>query len=1292
MDSAFFSGWSSGQPDSSIIKSWYLSNDDPNDNPFEFLDLNDRIRAQLTSIKKKLPKPADKIIAALKAYYKAQPEKQQKSDLIYLKFLYEAQALLGQEKLRLDLDTEYPKFMPQIAEHFKPEVLQILEIDQNLHVANIFTELVNIDVLQNLDKESIQEQEKADISLKFMYESRLESIYTKIIIKMLGATQLSQGWQDMSTMINYLNQYPFRLLNKEGVQVPENFYLSAANFINKQLDKKEKAATLLHFFTVIDKIRSNKAGFKDKSDFITAFDAGATILRSINFREDFDYLNSLNVKGVKLNRQFWQILDEKIKGDGSKALSSFLKSAQTSKTIEDFYSTLESIGISAPEIKAEADRIASLCSETKQDKPDEVMSSPYEQAQPLTFSATEYNQLGLKGAKVMKKINNKFLAVENLQAAVIVGSSTNSKSRKDEEHKRVVHYDCDESKTVDLAYNIANDTDPKKVRTENYIACFFNQAFFDKEDLENFLQINYKTDMYNRRLNKSSSSLMDVEDEKEKIRRVMSASRKKGPISGIPREKIINHLEFVYVDVQNYTDMIVTVFDVCSMTKRNILEFIQDVTTTKSPTFYNIYYSLEDAQDEEDVAMLTKTQSMLEDEDQEQDQEQEQEQELLDRIGDYNVSLEERQQEIKDRLTQLKDEETQRILLEKDDDLSHLAAIAEKEKEADEKLDEVKAETARQLKEGQAELDKQKKVKTKNDAYLKFVKGKSGKELETAKEAFETGVTTRMDKINTLDEENEVREAVIKIFADKKRGYEKGLQFGKNKELEKIIVEAQQKVASEKYSNPVEANNHVVELKKLLEDSKTASALGSKAVEPKEVAVAAVALKQNLLDYNLASADAALATVKNVFYGDEENEDEDNTFKVAADKKKKRADAAFKTLIENYEVVNNWLCRFYNNYTKNKDVFFFKEANFTPKQVDEIITIKGLNVPEPAAASPDADAAATALTNAQVDKLVEIGTPMTDGAKVLAEKFNTSLTSLKDKLNTLAKKEEAAKELRVKQTCPQGYEKTDAENWCFNEKLLEKLKEGYTKIKKASASNDAAAKAKAAAEKMQKKGITAEEAAAAATAAAQLKAEAERIAAELKKTPFEQKQARNAAAAAARAAAAEERAKAAKASEKPKFELTKEQTDALLKTRLERGLDQGKESIPAIIANIAQKCFKINRRSSPDLTLEKITEQIKTQYSEPISTWVQTAVTSLAEFNALPTKSTNAQYSKLFKKIKKIQESISSTVKYENDGVLEAINKEGTIEIDISKANTLLEEMKAGVDALKELVPKENAS
>ena len=352
MNSPFFSGWSAAQPDASIIKSWYLSNKDPNDNPFELIDLNDRIRDQLTSIKKKLPVPAD--ISSLKAYYKGQPENQQKSDLIYLNLLHEAQKQV-QDKLTFDLDTEYTKFMPQIAEHFKPEVLKLLEFDQNLHVANIFTELVTIDVIQNLDKDSIQEQEKADISLKFNYESRLESLYTKMIIKMLDTSNtLSEGWQNMSTVINYLNQYPFRLLNKNGVQVPENFYLSAANYISKQ---KNKAEIFLQFFSTLDKIRSNKTGFQDKSDFITAFDAGSKIIRSINFREDFDYLNSLNVKGIQLNRDFWKALDKKIMSDGSKPLSTFLNSAQISKNIEDFYNTLTSVGIDPRELKEESIRI-----------------------------------------------------------------------------------------------------------------------------------------------------------------------------------------------------------------------------------------------------------------------------------------------------------------------------------------------------------------------------------------------------------------------------------------------------------------------------------------------------------------------------------------------------------------------------------------------------------------------------------------------------------------------------------------------------------------------------------------------------------------------------------------------------------------------------------------------------------------------------------------------------------------------------------------------------------------------
>ena len=899
------------------------------------------------------------------------------------------------------------------------------------------------------------------------------------------------------------------------------------------------------------------------------------------------------------------------------------------------------------------------------------MADPSAQAQPLTFSATEYNQLGLKGAKVITKIDNKFLAVVNREAAVIVSSIADSKSRKRAQptDKHIMYYDYDESKTIALSHNIAKDTDPKKVKRENYLACFYNQGFFDKEDLENFLQINY--DVYKRSI---KSAIMDVEDERDKFSRVISASRKKGPISGIPRKKIINHVEFVYVDIQNYTDMIVTVFDVCSMTKENILEFIHDVTRTKSPTFYNIYYSLEDAQEEEDVEMLAHTKPS------EQDSEQDSEQELMDRIDEYNAILEERQEEITSRLTQLKDEETQRILLEKDDDLRHLDAIAAKEKEAADKLDEVKAETAKQLKEAQAELDKQKKAKTKNEAYLKFIKGKASKDLDVAKEAFESAVTSRMDRINTLDEEIKLREEIIKKFADKKRGYEKGLQFGKIKELEKIIVEAQQKLVSGKYSNAEEAKAHVAELKTLLDNSKSALE-NSRA----EVVAAASKLKQNLQDYNLKSAEAALATVKNVYYGDAEEDEEGeysgNKFVSIAAIKKKAADEAFKDLIVNYDTVNNWLCMFYSKYTKNKNVDFFKDAAFSETQVDAIFKIMELNEEEVDAAE-------------QLKVLVEMNVVMKQHAKVLADQFISKLREITEKLNTLAKKEEEAKELR--QTCPLGYERT--ENWCFNEKLLEKLKEGYSKVKRVKEYNAAAAAA-AAAEEARKtkedkpkgdKPQTPEEAAAAAAAAA-AQAEAQRLAEELKKTPYEVHQARIAAKAAAAAAKAEAAAAAAaaKASEKPKFELTPELTAQLFETRLEKSLEQSKESIPAIISNISQKIFKSSRRSG--IKLDEIVQQITTKYQEPITAWIQNAVSSLADFNALPKVGT-PQYNKLYKQIKKLQEPINSTVKYKEDGVLVASNKEGVIEINMSTVNKLLQDMQKGVADLKELVAAATAS
>lgn len=631
-------------PNEFLIKKWYEKSDNTIDNPSQLIDLNDRMKVVFAFLKGQLKandilnyEHISKIIDNLKQYYKNNSEKSQKSDLIFIDLLIQTEinAKLIKPDFRLiitDFDQVCKKFMPQFIEHFKVDKLAILGFEKHMNrdfLSKIRT-YITVDVLENLDKESINEQEKGNTAFKFIYESHLEYIYIEIIITLLKLEPKNFKW-----LTNWFENYPFRMLNKNGLTTPDNFFLSASKYINsKNPDSVKLISRYLTFFYKLKDVRIVPAKhFDSPSDFLDSFDTvipyikigNETItsdinMRSICFREDFDYLNSLLIRNINLNRKFWTALDNKIT---PKPLGFYIKAVSTVRNLDEFFDLIKpKLSLSdnfVKEMKYSIYEQQNLCSpDTSIVKMDIVKNEKDSLLENL--SDDTYTKLKLDGATplILTKIAypsiGKGIAVSGLinNMTKVVKMSESDKSRV----VQIINYadinprnpEYEKALFSILEFTVAADVSTDLIGDKVYMILCQIAFGFEEKKTRQILQLEKAEDPVEEIVERNDVEMIEIHAEAEQVAsnfvddldRLLSTikgstsqeeTQQNEPMAGgaATEERFFHKCTFVNIHKDAITQLD---FDINNMKKQDILEFIKKIISTCPVTYYKLYFSI----------------------------------------------------------------------------------------------------------------------------------------------------------------------------------------------------------------------------------------------------------------------------------------------------------------------------------------------------------------------------------------------------------------------------------------------------------------------------------------------------------------------------------------------------------------------------------------------------------------------------------------------------------------------------------------------------------------------------
>ena len=741
---------------SPIIKKWYEQSDKSIDNPYQLVDLNDRMKELFMFIKGQLKYnnldevQIIKVIDRLKKFYKEQTDKIKKSDIIFIELLIESNRLAVEMNpaqdfnYNIDLDKDFKKFMPQIAEHFKPAQLLQLNFQDflNKDFLTEFKKIVTIDVIENLDKASIEEQEKGGLLYKFQYESHMEYLYIQIIIKMLETEYI----ENLNPISNWLENYPFRMLNKNGANVPDNFYMSAYNYINKELDKANIKNLYLGFFNKLKSVRNFPAVYIDSPiDFLDLYDVATQIvdtsinMRSIYFREDYDYLNSLNIKGVNLNRKFWIMLDAEL---DNKKLGFYIKSIGTVSTIEEFLNIITtnvaSIGNDFIEkLKYEVYKQQELCKV----KPEEEKEVVYGD---VVLSNKEYEQLNNNGAKpVYMRMKTYNQVTQQIDITGSDSKTTKVLSIPGSNKTRVINIVSYEDMNLDnpesepilykkLNYKVALDVDENLVKDKLYEAIFFHPFGFEERKMRKFLQLEEgSTDNI---MQDVDLSLLSLDENLREIKSNINVNMLGGGPQ-TPREKFFHSVIFTKISKleQQYTEI---EFDINNMTKQNLLDFIKKMVNTHQITYYKLLFSLSEKYEKMQTAVYNTSDHELI-----MSEISSKEAQIVLEMANLYSKLDESRKNAYDKLYRQKAEEEIAIYERGELDKTRYAELQDLENEIETKYQEAKIEAETRISEAQIYLDeaieKEKVTKEKLESTIVAKNLESEKLMEEAKEKAE---------------------------------------------------------------------------------------------------------------------------------------------------------------------------------------------------------------------------------------------------------------------------------------------------------------------------------------------------------------------------------------------------------------------------------------------------------------------------------------------------------------------------------------------------------------------------
>jgi hypothetical protein len=735
---------------SPIIKKWYEQSDKSIDNPYQLVELNDRMKELFMFIKGQLKynnldeTQIIKVIDKLKKFYKEQNDKTKKSDIIFIDLLIESNRLANEINpdqhfnYNIDLDKDLRKFMPQVVEHFKPSQLLQLNFKDflNKDFLTEFKNIVTIDVVENLDKASIEEQEKGGLLYKFQYESHMEYLYIQLIIKMLETDYI----ENLNPISNWLENYPFRMLNKNGLSTPDNFYMSAYNYINTELDNRNIKNLYLGFFNKLKNVRSYPAVYIESPiDFLDLYDVASQVvdtsinMRSIYFREDFDYLNSLNIKGVNLNRKFWIMIDAEL---DNKKLGFYIKSVGTVSNIEEFLNIITTNLATVTndfmeKLKYEVYKQQELCK-----------AQPEEEEEPIAYgdvvlSNKEYELLYNNGAKPiymrMKTYN------QSTQQIEITGSdskATKVLSIPGTNKTRVINIVSSEDINLDnpenepvlykkLNYKVSLDVDENLIKDKLYEAIFFHPFGFEERKIRRFLQLEEKS-TNNNEVDLNSMSNSDASS--------FNINMLGGGLQ-TPREKFFHSIIFMKISKleQQYTEI---EFDINNMSKQNLLDFIKKMVNVHQITYYKLLFSLSEKYEKMQTSVYNTSDHELI-----MSEISSREALLTLEMSNLYSKLDETRRNAYDKLQKQKNEEEIAIYERGELDKERYIELQELENQIEADYEEAKIEAETRISEAQIYLDealeKEKLTKEKLESTIVAKNSESEKLMEQAKEKAE---------------------------------------------------------------------------------------------------------------------------------------------------------------------------------------------------------------------------------------------------------------------------------------------------------------------------------------------------------------------------------------------------------------------------------------------------------------------------------------------------------------------------------------------------------------------------
>lgn len=366
--------------DKQKVLDWYLLSKDRSQNPGRIIDLDEHGKICFKLINSTLISGGyeldyiNNIIDNLKKYYNSLDSVSQKHELVLIDLMIETYKLTAEnDSAVFEPEINFKELLPKFEAHFTTEKLEMLDFKIMFSASDgyiplnflcRFRQTITKDVIEKLDKAFEIDSHKSSSNSLFAYQSELEYCYIDLLIKMIISTYDSPYHLEILVSIigNWLNKYPFRTLNSKGVSTPDNFFVSFNNYVLKITeetygnDENEKNKKIInYYYAFLNKLKIVRSpvqiNIETHHDFFDKYDSSKKYeqngiepidvsIRSIYFREDFDYLNSLLIRGINLNRKFWIIIDKAVESFADKKLGTYLQLLANAKGLDEFYKTI----------------------------------------------------------------------------------------------------------------------------------------------------------------------------------------------------------------------------------------------------------------------------------------------------------------------------------------------------------------------------------------------------------------------------------------------------------------------------------------------------------------------------------------------------------------------------------------------------------------------------------------------------------------------------------------------------------------------------------------------------------------------------------------------------------------------------------------------------------------------------------------------------------------------------------------------------------------------------------------